>query len=190
VDRGTPFEFPGGKGRVIKGWDEGVISMKVGGKPENDHPRRTWVGDRGGAGPSRRARPSYRVELLGSDLSHSHFTRVEEEVMKRLIAEFVAVLVSTGMLAAPTVGPRPQDRAVAGQDRQQAPPPRPTRWRTSRWIQTRAAKADLKMIPGIGDAYAKTMSRTVPYKRKDELAAEEGAAQGTTTRYKDTSSPS
>ena len=31
-DRGQPLQFPIGKGRVIKGWDEGVAGMKVGGK--------------------------------------------------------------------------------------------------------------------------------------------------------------
>ena len=32
VDRGQAFSFPLGAGRVIKGWDEGVQGMKVGGK--------------------------------------------------------------------------------------------------------------------------------------------------------------
>ena len=32
VDKGTPFEFRVGQGQVIRGWDEGVITMKTGGK--------------------------------------------------------------------------------------------------------------------------------------------------------------
>jgi FKBP-type peptidyl-prolyl cis-trans isomerase len=65
-DRGSPFRFQLGAGRVIKGWDEGVAGMKVGGTRKLHIPAELGYGRRGAGGvipPD--ADLVFEVELLG-----------------------------------------------------------------------------------------------------------------------------
>lgn len=65
-DRGEPFAFTIGVGQVIKGWDEGVLTMRVGGKRTLVIPAALGYGSRGAGGlipPD--AELHFAVELLG-----------------------------------------------------------------------------------------------------------------------------
>ncbi len=91
--------------------------------------------------------------------------------MKRLIALLLIGLFSTGVLSAPAVWA-------------QAPKASSSMKHELLDLNT-ASEADLKTIPGIGDAHAKKIVQNRPYKRKDELVQKKVVPQATYDKIKD-----
>jgi rhodanese-related sulfurtransferase len=91
VDRGTPFEFTLGGGRVIRGWDIGVEGMKVGGKRQLIIPPELGYGKKGaGKVIPANATLKFDVELLS--LIPPKYTNIDNTALKALLKKGTKII--------------------------------------------------------------------------------------------------
>ena len=105
--------------------------------------------------------------------------------MRRFIALLVAVVFALGAFAAPAMAQatktetKPAEKPAAKTETKKSEPKKgPLDLNT-------ATEAELKELPGIGDAYAKKIVQNRPYKRKDELVQKKVLPKATYDKIKD-----
>ncbi|MCW8914667.1 MAG: FKBP-type peptidyl-prolyl cis-trans isomerase [Magnetovibrio sp.] len=91
LDRGEPFEFTIGQGRVIPGWDLGVKGMRVGGKRQLIIPPELAYGNRGAGGViGPNATLKFHIELL--DIKPIPYTNINNAELKEMLARGVPIV--------------------------------------------------------------------------------------------------
>ncbi len=91
VDRNTPFEFELGAGRVIKGWDQGVVGMHVGGKRELIIPAELAYGDRAVGGGLIPANSTLKFEVELLSIVEPLYINISNAELKKLLSEGVKI---------------------------------------------------------------------------------------------------